>query len=210
MTEWVRQMVNTMGYIGLALLTFIENIFPPIPSEVIMPLGGYMAAQGHLNLLGVILAGTVGSLIGAVVLYYVGKLLNEERMKRWADEHGGWLLLTKGDVEDAFDWFERHGSKAVFFCRLIPGVRSLISLPAGACGMSMLSFLLYTALGTAIWSGLLAFGGQQLGQRYTDLSTFLQWATYVVVGLLVLSIGWWAFQKRQERREGDDGRSRAS
>lgn len=199
MTAWITQMIKQMGYIGLTLFTFLENIFPPIPSEVILPLGGYMTAQGKLTMLGVVLAGTVGSVAGALVLYYIGKVFHQERLRRWVERHGGWFLLTADDVENAFTWFERHGSKAVFFCRLIPGVRSLISLPAGATNMSLLPFLIYTTIGTALWSGLLAYVGQQLGKRYTDVSTFVQWATYVVIVMLVLSIAWWVIQKRRQQ-----------
>lgn len=201
MAQWVEQIVRNMGYVGLGLLTLLENVFPPLPSEVILPLGGFLVAQGRLTLLGVILAGTLGSVAGAIVLYAVGRYFNQERLERWAENHGGWLLLTRGDVESAFGWFDRHGGKAVFFCRLIPGVRSLISVPAGACRMAMGQFLLYTALGTALWSAALAYGGQLLGQQYQDLGRFLQWATYVVVGIIVLSIVWWFIQKRREREQ---------
>ncbi|MEZ4676956.1 MAG: DedA family protein [Caldilineaceae bacterium] len=202
MTAWITEMVRQLGYSGLALFTFIENIFPPIPSEVILPLGGYMVAQGQLTLVGVIVAGTVGSVAGAIVLYYIGKYFSQERMIQWADRHGGWFLLTRDDVENAFSWFEDHGNKAVLLCRLIPGVRSLISLPAGATNMALAPFLLYTTIGTALWSGILAYAGQQLGQRYTDIGTFVQWATYVVIAMLVLSIGWWIIQKRQQQQAG--------
>lgn len=201
MTVWVEGLVRNMGYIGLALLTFLENVFPPIPSEVIMPLGGFLAAQGELTILGVILAGTIGSVAGALVLYYVGWYFNQERLANWAGKYGGWLLLTRGDVEGAFDWFERHGAKVVFFARLVPGVRSLISIPAGACRMSMSTFLLYTAAGTALWSALLAIGGMLLGEQYGDLGQFLQWITYAVVVLIALSIVWWYIQKRREQNQ---------
>lgn len=191
-------MIRGMGYWGLALMTFLENVFPPIPSEVIMPLGGSLAAQGQLNIFGVILAGVVGSVAGALVLYYVGRLLEEERLVRWVDRHGKWVLVTKSDVRSAFEWFDDHGKKAVFICRLIPAVRSLISIPAGACGMAMGPFLLYTTLGTALWSSLLAVAGLILGQQYGSVSSILQWAGYAVVVLLVVSIGWYIVQRRRE------------
>lgn len=200
MTEWITQMVEQMGYIGLALFTFLENVFPPIPSEVILPLGGYLVAREQLTLLGVIVAGTVGSIVGALVLYYVGRYFHRERLHEWVESHGGWLLLTTDDLTSAFDWFDRHDTKAVLICRLIPGVRSLISIPAGANRMALVPFLLYSTIGTAAWSALLAFAGQQLGQRYTDVGTFVQWMTYVVIVMLVLSIGWWVIQKRRQQQ----------
>lgn len=208
MTEWIKQFMSQMGYVGLAILTFLENIFPPLPSEVILPLGGFFVAEGRLTLAGVVLAGTVGSLAGAVALYYVGRLFSQSRLERWADRHGHWLLLSRSDVSGAFNWFEDHGGKAVFLCRLIPGVRSLISIPAGSTKMAIAPFLLYTALGTALWSALLAFGGMQLGEAYQDLSRVLRWASYAVIGLFILSFVWWALQKRQEQKE--DEKSAAS
>jgi membrane protein DedA with SNARE-associated domain len=201
MTEWVRQLVNNMGYAGLGFLTFLENIFPPLPSEVILPLGGYLVSQGQLTLLGVILAGTAGSLLGAVVLYYVGRQFSQERLEEWADRYGGWLLLTADDVQQAFDWFDRHGRKAVFFARLVPGVRSLISIPAGTCGMNLPPFLLYTAVGTALWSGALVYGGSVLGEQYQNLSRILQWASYVVIALLVGTFIMWVYKKKQNQQE---------
>lgn len=196
MNAWIETIVQDMGYIGLVLLTFLENIFPPLPSEVIMPLGGFLAAQGQLNLVGVILAGTLGSLAGALPLYYLGKYLHEDRLKGWLDERGQWLLLTPDDIEQADNWFDRHGTKAVFFCRLIPGVRSLISIPAGSSGMKMLPFLLYTSAGTALWSTILAVAGQMLGEQYGNVGAFLRWTTYVVVALFLLSVIWFVVQRR--------------
>lgn len=198
METWIEETVRSMGYFGLAFLTFLENVFPPLPSEVILPLGGFLAAQGDLNIVGVILAGTVGSLAGAIPLYYLGRWLNEDRLKEWADRRGTLLLLSAEDIEEADRWFDKHGGKAVFFCRVIPGVRSLISIPAGSSGMKMLPFLLYTAAGTAIWTALLALAGQMLGQRYGDLSKFLRWASYAVVALLIISIIWFLWQKKRK------------
>ncbi|HSM57984.1 MAG TPA: DedA family protein [Candidatus Sulfomarinibacteraceae bacterium] len=197
MNEWIRQLVVNMGYVGLALLTFVENVFPPLPSEVILPLGGFLASQGRLTLAGVVLAGTAGSLMGAVVLYYVGRWFSQERLERWATDHGAWLLLTANDVQQAFDWFGRHGRAVVFFGRLVPGIRSLISIPAGACGMRMAPFLLYTALGTALWSALLAYGGNLLGEQYESLGRVLRWATYAVIALLLVAIISWAVKRRR-------------
>lgn len=201
MSEWIRRLVTNMGYVGLGLLTFIENIFPPLPSEVILPLGGFLVSQGRLTLSGVILAGTAGSLLGALVLYYVGKLFSQERLEKWADDHGGWVLLTADDVRQAFDWFNRHGNAVIFFGRLVPGIRSLISIPAGTCGMRLAPFVLYTTLGTAIWSGLLAYGGSLLGEQYESLGRVLRWATYAVIFLLVLAVISWTVKRRQGDRQ---------
>lgn len=200
MTVWVEELVRSMGYIGLTVLTFLENIFPPIPSELILPLGGFLVAQERLTMAGVILAGTVGSLAGAIVLYYVGMIFNGERLKNWVEAYGGWLLLNPRDVDSAFHWFEKYGGAAVFVCRLIPGIRSLISLPAGAFGMPMPKFLLYSTAGTALWSALLAFAGQFLGHQYDDLGLFLKWISYAAIGMVSFSIVVWYIQKRRDQK----------
>lgn len=199
MSGWIEQVVTEFGYLGLALLTLLENVFPPLPSEVILPLGGYLAQQGRLAIVGVILAGTVGSVLGGLLLYWLGSRFDRERLETWAGRHGGWLLLTREDVEQAFEWFERHGTKAVFLARLVPGVRSLISIPAGTCGMQIAPFLFYTTLGTALWSALLAAAGMILGAQYEQVGRVLQWATYALVALVVLSIVRWIVKRRGEK-----------
>ena len=199
MGDWITQFVSELGYVGLALLTLLENLFPPLPSEIILPLGGFLAARGRLALGGVILAGTVGSVLGALVLYALGRQVSRERLLEWAERHGGWLLLAPGDVEHAFDWFDRHGTKAVFLARLVPGVRSLISIPAGMCGMHLLPFVIYTALGTALWSGALAYAGMLLGAQYQQVGTVLQWAAYGVIALLLLALARWFIKRRRQQ-----------
>lgn len=198
MSGWIEQVVTEFGYLGLALLTLLENVFPPLPSEVILPLGGYLAQQGRLAIVGVVLAGTVGSVLGGLVLYWLGSRFDRERLVAWAGRHGGWLLLTREDIEQAFDWFERHGTKAVFLARLVPGVRSLISIPAGTCGMQIAPFLFYTTLGTALWSALLATAGMILGAQYQQVGRVLQWATYALVALVLLSVVRWIVKRRSE------------
>lgn len=198
MSGWIEQVVTEFGYLGLALLTLLENVFPPLPSEVILPLGGYLAQQGRLTIVGVVLAGTAGSVLGGLLLYWLGSRFERDRLVAWAGRHGGWLLLTRDDVEQAFDWFERHGTKAVFFARLVPGVRSLISIPAGTCRMRMAPFLFYTTLGTAIWSALLAAAGMILGAQYQQVGRVLQWAAYALVALVLLSIVRWIIKKRSQ------------
>lgn len=185
MVDWIKGVIQSIGYPGIALLMVVENVFPPIPSEVIMPFAGFVTTDGSLSLLGVILAGTTGSVVGALPLYYVGYRVGEERIKRWADRHGHWLMLTGEDIERAQRWFHEHGAAAVFFCRLVPGIRSLISIPAGMSGMNVGLFLLLSALGSGIWAGILAYLGQLLGQNYDQVSTYLGPATYVVFGALV-------------------------
>ena len=187
MLDWVTRTLESGGYLAVAGLMFLENVFPPIPSELIMPFAGFTAGQGKLSFWGVVLAGMIGSLLGQLPLYYLGKFVGEERLKAWADKHGKWLTLSGEDIQKAKEWFERHGTKAAFFGRLVPGVRSLVSLPAGFSSMPLIPFLLYSAAGTGLWAGILAYLGRLLGKNYKAVQGWLEPATYVILGLMVLS-----------------------
>jgi membrane protein DedA with SNARE-associated domain len=182
MATWVMNIVSSTGYFGILLLMVVENVFPPIPSEFIMPLAGYMAAQGKLSLFGIIVAGMTGSVLGALPFYYMGRKLGEDRLKEFADNHGRWLTLSRKDIERAKRWFDRHGGAAMFFCRLISGVRSLISIPAGIARMRILPFLAYTATGTGMWAALLAYLGYFLGTEYTQVGEYLDPISWIVLG----------------------------
>lgn len=165
MAKWIMDMVTATGYLGIVVLMFVENVFPPIPSELIMPLAGYMATQGTLAFIGVVIAGTLGSVLGALPLYYLGRKVGEERVKTFADTYGRWLTVSRKDIEQAKGWFDRHGGMAVLICRLVPGVRSLISIPAGVDRMSIMSFLIYTVIGTSLRTAsciLALFSGPEL------------------------------------------------
>lgn len=205
MLQWITNIMNSMGYLGIVFLMFLENVFPPIPSELIMPFAGFTATQGKLSLVGVIMAGTVGSVLGALPLYYAGKLMGEARLKAWADKYGKWLTVSGSDIEKAKGWFDRQGGKAVFFCRLVPGVRSLISIPAGMSGMSLPLFLLYSVLGTGLWAGVLAYVGQLLGKNYKEVDQYLGPVAYVVLGLLLVAFAVWVVRRKKAQAEGTSG-----
>ena len=185
MFQWITQLMGSMGYLAVVFLMFLENVFPPIPSELIMPLAGFTATQGRLSLVGVIIAGTIGSVLGALPLYYVGKTIGEKRLKEWADKHGKWLTVSSDDIDKANGWFEKHGFIAVGIGRLIPGVRSLIAVPAGIEKMNLGLFVLYTALGSGVWAAALAYAGYVLGGNYQKVEKFVGPATYVVLGIVV-------------------------
>lgn len=186
MFDWISSAISQLGYPGIALLMFAENIFPPIPSEFIMPLAGFTAASGDFNLALVILAGTVGSVLGALPWYYAGVFLGGERIERIADRYGRWITLSRDEVESATRWFNHHGHKAVFLGRMVPTVRTLISLPAGITRMGLLPFLIYSTLGTALWTALLGGAGYLLGQRYRLVADYLNPISTLVIFLLVL------------------------
>jgi len=186
MLEWITGLMNSMGYFGVALLMFLENVFPPIPSELIMPLAGYIVTQGKLSFVGVVLAGTIGSVVGALPLYYVGKMVGQQRLKTWADKYGRWLTVSGEELDKTKAWFDKRGGVAVLICRLVPGVRSLISIPAGINEMNLGVFLLYTTIGAGVWSALLATAGKLLGNNFKQVDKFLGPASYVILGALVI------------------------
>ncbi|UTO04758.1 DedA family protein [Moraxella sp. FZLJ2107] len=173
LSDWVLLMMDKLGLFGVALMMFLENVFPPIPSELIMPAAGFAAAMGRMELWLVIAAGTAGSVIGALPLYYLGTLLDEQRLFALTDKYGKYLLLTRDDIIKAQSWFDRYGNSVIFFGRMIPAIRSLISIPAGMARMPMLPFLLLTTLGSAIWSALLAYAGFVLGANYQKVADYI-------------------------------------
>lgn len=180
--------IEATGEPGVGLLTLLETVFPPIPSEVVLPLAGFLAQQGRLNVLFLVPLSVIGALLGAVFFYVLGRRLGEERAIRVMSRLP---LVEREDFERAAAWFHRHGRGAVFFGRLVPGVRSLISLPAGAACMPVLPFLLYTAAGTLLWNGLLIGLGMLLGTQYQlvdQYSTYLNIALYAAVAIGVGSL----------------------
>jgi membrane protein DedA with SNARE-associated domain len=192
-------LINSAGYFGIVFLMFIENVFPPIPSEFIMPLAGFMVTQGKFSLVGIIIAGTLGSVLGALPLYYLGKSLGEEKLKNFADRHGKWLTLSREDVDKAQKWFDKYGAAAVFFCRLVPGIRSFISIPAGINRMNMLSFLFFTVLGSAIWTSFLAYAGYYLGSNFSEIEQYLDVVSYVVFGSIIALYLWRIFKSGKKK-----------
>lgn len=187
MFDWITAAVQQSGYVGVFLLMLAENVFPPIPSELIMPLAGFTAAQGQLNIVLVIAAGTAGSLLGALLWYYIGLWLGRDRLKRWAAKHGRWFTLTPDELDQAFDWFHRHAGASVFIGRLIPTIRTLISVPAGIARMGLGPFLAYSAVGTALWTALLAAAGYLLESQYEAVEHWLNPVTNVIVGVIIVT-----------------------
>jgi membrane protein DedA with SNARE-associated domain len=186
MFDRIVEIVSAFGYVGVFLLMLLENIFPPIPSELIMPLAGFVAARGDLNFVGVILVGTAGSVVGALPWYFAGAKLGQERIKHMAKRWGHWLTLSPEDIDKASEWFDRHGKGAVFFGRLMPAVRTLISVPAGIVGMPMSVFLIYSTLGSLIWTALLALAGYLLESQYEKVSQYMDPISTGVVVLIML------------------------
>ncbi len=190
MNDLVIEIMNNFGYIGVFLLIAIENIFPPIPSEVILLFGGFMTTFTDMNIIGVIIASTLGSLVGAIALYYIGKILNKERLKKIiTSKYGKLLRLTPKDIDKADNWFDTKGNKTVFFCRFIPLIRSLISIPAGMSEMPMKKFLIYTVAGSAIWNAALTIAGSIVGDKWEDILDIMdKYSHIIVIALAILFI----------------------
>ncbi|HEY9848768.1 MAG TPA: DedA family protein [Leptolyngbyaceae cyanobacterium] len=193
--------MTSLGYVGIGLLMFLENLFPPIPSELIMPLAGFTIAKGKMAFVPAILAGVIGTMLGALPWYYVGKLVGEENLKHLADKYGKWISISRRDIEKADNWFDRHGEKAVFFCRLVPGVRTLISLPAGISGMHLVPFLIYSTVGTTLWVSFLTFAGYILGDKYELVDEYLGPVSKIVFVILVVAFVVWIVRKRQKQKQ---------
>ena len=190
---WVQGIIEALGYLGLGLVMFIENVFPPIPSEAVLPMAGWLAAEkrGGFTLLGITLVGAIGSVAGAMVFYGIGYWFGEERVRELLRRFGKWFLLSEADFDTALAWFNRYGELVIFFGRMVPIVRSLISVPAGIAVMNMGRFTIYTAIGTALWSFVLALAGFVLGQNWPLV---LEWVgRYEKVVLVVGVVGVLAF-----------------
>ena len=197
MFDWVVMLLENGGYLGIFLLMLAENLFPPIPSELIMPLAGFLAAQGALSLPLSIAVGAAGSVVGALFWYWIGLRFGEERLRRLAARHGRWLTVSPQDVDTASAWFERNGGRVVFFGRMVPAVRTLISIPAGVARMPLTRFLALTAVGSLFWTGALAVAGYLLESQYTRVEGWVNPVSTLVVVLLVL---WYLLRLVRMRR----------
>lgn len=187
MGDFIKDTIEAWGYLGLVLLIFAENVFPPIPSELILPLAGYLAQQGEMTLTGVVIAAVAGKVLGSLVLYQIAAAIGGDRLKHFADRHGRWLSLSREEIELAERWFAQHGVWAVCICQVIPGVRSLISIPAGFGAMPLGRFVAASAAGSAVWSAALAGLGYGLGTRFEDVEKYLDPIGNVVVAVIVVT-----------------------
>nr|WP_321291904.1 DedA family protein [uncultured Trichococcus sp.] len=198
--------MEQFGYFGVAFLIMIENLFPPIPSEVILTFGGFMTTTTELNIPLMIVAATIGAVIGAAILYGVGTLLDVERLDKIVDKYGNILRITHEDIHKADSWFDRYGFWTVFFCRFVPLIRSLISLPAGMANMNFGLFLLFTTIGTVIWNTVLIYLGAAVGSQwetivhYMDIYSNIAYVILAIVGVAVII---WYIRKRKQTVKAD-------
>jgi membrane protein DedA with SNARE-associated domain len=184
MFDWITQLIEQAGYAGIALMMFLEGVFPPIPSWLVMPLAGFEASKGQFSPILVILAGTAGSTLGAIWWYWIGRLVGVDRLKSFSARHGHWLTLTPAQIDRADRWFDRHGAPAVMLARVVPVVRLLISVPAGVFRMDLRRFILFTAIGDAMWNGLLTGAGYLLRSHYDQVADYLNPVSTVVLTIV--------------------------
>ena len=191
MLDYITNTINSLSYLGIALLMALENLVPPIPSELIMPLAGFAITQGKMNFLGVIIAGTIGSVVGSTPWYFLGKYWGLKRTKKVADRYGKWLTVSGKEVIKAKNWFDRRGYTATAVGRLLPGIRTYISLPAGISKMPLLPFLFYSTLGSFFWVGFLTGTGYVFGANYEKVATYLKpFSAIVLIATLSIAIYW--------------------
>lgn len=189
MENWIIEVMNTYGYIGILLLIALENIFPPIPSEVILTFGGFITTTSNMTIIGVIVFSTIGSVIGAMALYGIGSLIDVKKLEKIVDKWGRILRLTSKDIHRANAWFHKFGGWAVFIGRLIPLIRSLISIPAGMAHMNFGLFLLFTTIGSLIWNSVLVYVGATVGASWSTIVAYMNtYSNIVLLLLVVLSI----------------------
>lgn len=188
MVQWITEFMEQYGYIGIMLMITLENVFPPIPSEVVLTFGGFMTTYSDLTVFGVILAATVGSLLGAIILFGIGRILNVERLELIVDRWGHLLRVKKEDIRRADAWFDKYGYWTVLFCRMIPLIRSLISIPAGMSGMNFWIFLAFTTIGTLIWNVILVTLGSAVGESWEEIVAFMDVYANFAYALIALAV----------------------
>ena len=185
LANFVIQMISNTGYLGIFVLMILESALIPIPSEIIMPFSGYLVSTGKFNLIGVIIAGGVGNLVGSLIAYFIGIKLGRAFILRY----GKYFLLKKSHLDWAESFFERHGNKTTFVTRLLPGIRTYISLPAGIAKMNLKKFSLYTFVGSIIWSAMLTYVGVALGEEWTKIRQYSEYIDVaVIIGIIIVII----------------------
>ncbi len=195
LTDIVIAVVDAIGYLGVALLVALESIFPPIPSEVVLPLAGFVAGRGEASLVGMVVAATVGSVVGSWVLYGLAAWVGPVRLHRFVARYGRWFRLTEDDLARAEAWFDRRSGSAVLLGRCVPLIRSLVSIPAGFRRMPLVRFTLYSAAGSLVWNGALVGAGALLGDRWERVGDVVGLLQAAVVLLLIAGVAYVAWRR---------------
>jgi len=196
---WVQEVIERLGAIGVALLVILENVFPPIPSEIVLPFAGFVAQRGDGSVVLMIVAATVGAVIGALILYYVAALIGPVRLGVFIAKFGKWFGVKPSDLMRAEQWFDRHAVAAVLLGRCVPLIRSVVSVPAGFRRMPLVPFIAYTALGSAVWNTVLIGAGAVLGNQWEKVEPYvavLQWLVLATIVLLLVRFGFMKLRRR--------------
>ena len=193
MEVWITHFMEKFGYWGIAFLIFLENVFPPIPSEIILTFGGFMTTKSDLSFLGVTITSTIGSVLGAIVLYGIGAWIGERNLYRFVNRYGKILRVKTQDLDKTIGWFEKYGYWTIFFCRFVPLLRSLISIPAGLTRMNMPLFIIFTTIGTLIWNIVLIYLGQAVGGNWHTIVHYMDIYSriiYIILAILIILVIW--------------------
>ncbi|GDX14895.1 alkaline phosphatase [Actinomycetes bacterium] len=185
---WVQDVIEQLGALGVALLVILENVFPPIPSEIVLPFAGFVAQRGDGSVVVMILAATAGAVIGALVLYAIAALIGDVRLAAFIERFGKWFGVKPSDLARAEAWFDRHSVAAVLLGRCVPLIRSVVSIPAGFRRMRLVPFVAYTAVGSAAWNTALIGAGAILGDQWDKVEPYVAVLQYVVIAVIVLFV----------------------
>ncbi len=198
--SWAETVVDALGYVGVAFLVAFENVFPPIPSEVVLPLAGFVAGRGEASALLMIVAATIGSVVGAWVLYLAAAAIGPLRLHSFTRRHGRWIGVTESDLERAEEWFDRRSTLALSVGRCVPIIRSIVSIPAGFRRVGPIRFTLLTAAGAAVWNSVLILAGVALGDQWERVGDWVSRFQYLVIAVIVVLVGWFGVHRWRAHR----------
>ena len=200
LATWVQDVIEQLGYLGVALLVVLENVFPPIPSEIVLPFAGFVAQRGSDSVVLMILAATVGSVIGALIMYWIAAVIGDERLHAFTRKFGKWVQIREADLTRAEEWFDRHAVSAVLVGRCVPLIRSVVSIPAGFRRMKLIPYIAYTFLGSLVWNIALVGAGAMLGENWERVepvvATF-QWLVIVLIVVVVARLAYVVYRRRR-------------
>ena len=196
---WVQDVIERLGAIGVALLVILENVFPPIPSEIVLPFAGFVAQRGDGSVVVMIVAATVGAVVGALILYYVAALIGPARLGGFIAKFGRWFGVKPADLARAEQWFDRHAVAAVLLGRCVPLIRSVVSVPAGFRRMPLVPFIVCTALGSAVWNTALIGAGAALGNQWENVEPYVAILQWLVLAAIALFLMWFVYGKIRRR-----------
>ena len=201
LATWVQDVIEQLGYLGVALLVVAENVFPPIPSEIVLPFAGFVAQRGSESVVIMILAATVGSVGGALIMYWIAAVIGDERLHAFTRKFGKWVQIREVDLTRAEEWFDRHATSAVLFGRCVPLIRSVVSIPAGIRRMKLVPYIAYTFAGSLVWNILLIGAGALLGDNWERVGSYVGVFQWVVIALVIAVIARFTFGVYRRRNQ---------